>query len=135
MLFMVTRINKTVLNCTNFRAAGLSFEGVRKKLHDPPPPPYDDKSEHLPQQLPLESTVLHQLAAINLETSPQELPNMRLALLNAKYQFKQNFVGGLFQKYPSDPKFDPPPLQKFLGTGLVNNCFRTYDVSTCYHKS
>ena len=77
--------------------------------------PYDHKGENLQQQYPSESTMLHQFAAKNKKNpgeGDQVPPNLRLASLNAKYQFKKYFTGGsitLFQKYITDPKFDTPP--------------------------
>ena len=117
--------------------------------HDPPssPPPVSTKLKIYPiQQHPPESTILHQFAAKKLKNPRGHAHKPPLTcvfhLLNAKYQFTHYFTGGpinLFSKIPQQSNIRyPPPLQKFLGTGLsTSNQHQTSTgpVLGCKHQS
>ena len=98
--------------------------GGRGSRGTPPPPLWQQSWKFTPATS--SRTVLHQFAADNKKNVWGACPQTPLTCvshsLNANYQFKQYFTGvpvTLFWKYPSNPKGDPPPpLQKFLGTGL-----------------
>ena len=93
------------------------------------PPPCDHKAGNLLQQYPPESTILHRFAANNKKKiggMPKDPHNLRFPFAQRQsIEFKQYFTAGpikLFRKYSSNPKFDPPPLPKFIpGHGPVHS--------------